>query len=88
MYSIKETPAAVQRLAKLNLDKSGTKELLSTNEGRKSIGYNYLNAYNPPEEISYSGVKKSGKRIFIASFFWAMHWAVNLFNFVLFKYAL
>jgi hypothetical protein len=29
MYSIKETPAAVQRLAKLNLDKSGTKELLS-----------------------------------------------------------
>ena len=28
------------------------------------------------------------KIIFIASFFWAMHWAVNLFNFVLFKYAL
>ena len=62
MYSIKETPAAVQRLAKLNLDKSGIKELLSTNEGRKTIGYNYLNSYNPPEEISYSGVKKSGKR--------------------------
>ena len=62
MYSIKETPAAVQRLAKLNLDKSGIKELLSTHEGRKSIGYNYLNAYNPPEEISYDGVKKSGKR--------------------------
>ena len=62
MYSIKETPAAVKRLAKLNLDKSGIKELLSTNEGRKSIGYNYLNSYNPPEEISYSGVKKSGKR--------------------------
>ena len=62
MYSIKETPAAVKRLAKLNLDKSGIKELLSTNEGRKTIGYNYLNSYNPPEEISYSGVKKSGKR--------------------------
>ena len=62
MYSIKETPAAVQRLSKLNLDKSGIKELLSTNEGRKTIGYNYLNSYNPPEEISYSGVKKSGKR--------------------------
>jgi len=62
MYSIKETPAAVQRLAKLNLDKSGIKELLSTNEGRKTIGYNYLNSYNPPEEISYSGVKKSGQR--------------------------
>ena len=28
------------------------------------------------------------KLIFMASFFWAMHWAVNLFNFVLFKYAL
>ena len=28
------------------------------------------------------------KLIFIASFFWAMHWGVNLFNFVLFKYAL
>tara|TARA_B100000214_G_scaffold221768_1_gene161347 strand:+ start:267 stop:515 length:249 start_codon:yes stop_codon:yes gene_type:complete len=62
MYSIKETPAAVKRLAKLNLDKSGIKELLSTNEGRKTIGYNYLNSYNPPEEISYSGVKKSGQR--------------------------
>ena len=62
MYSIKETPAAVKRLAKLNLDKSGIKELLSTNEGRKTIGYNYLNSHNPPEEISYSGVKKSGKR--------------------------
>ena len=62
MYSIKETPAAAKRLAKLNLDKSGIKELLSTNEGRKTIGYNYLNSYNPPEEISYSGVKKSGKR--------------------------
>ena len=62
MYSLKETPAAVKRLAKLNLDKSGIKELLSTNEGRKTIGYNYLNSYNPPEEISYSGVKKSGKR--------------------------
>ena len=62
MYSIKETPAAVKRLAKLNLDKSGIKELLSTNEGRKTIGYNYLNSFNPPEEISYSGVKKSGQR--------------------------
>ena len=62
MYSIKETPAAVKRLAKLNLDKSGIKELLSTSEGRKSIGYNYLNLYNPPEEISYDGVKRSGKR--------------------------
>ena len=62
MYSIKETPAAAKRLTKLNLDKSGIKELLSTNEGRKTIGYNYLNSYNPPEEISYSGVKKSGKR--------------------------
>ncbi len=45
-----------------NLDKSGIKELLSTSEGRKTIGYNYLNLYNPPEEISYDGVKKSGKR--------------------------
>ena len=62
MYSIKETPAAAKRLTKLNLDKSGIKKLLSTNEGRKSIGYNYLNSYNPPEEISYDGVKKSGKR--------------------------
>ena len=62
MYSIKVTPAAVKRLAKLNLDKSGIKELLSTSEGRKSIGYNYLKLYNPPEEISYEGGKKSGQR--------------------------
>ena len=62
MYSIKETPAAVKRLEKLNLDKSGIKELLSTSEGRKTIGYNYLYLYNPPEEISYDGVKRSGKR--------------------------
>tara|TARA_B100000963_G_scaffold29613_1_gene21964 strand:- start:1556 stop:1804 length:249 start_codon:yes stop_codon:yes gene_type:complete len=62
MYSIKETPAAVRRLENLNLTKANIKKLLKTNEGRKSIGYNYLNLYNPPEEISYDGVKKSGKR--------------------------
>ena len=62
MYSIKETPAAAKRLTKLNLDKSGIKKLLSTSEGRKTIGYNYLNLYNPLEEISYDGVKKSGQR--------------------------
>ena len=62
MYSIKETPAAVRRLESLNLTEAKIKKLLKTNEGRKSIGYNYLNAYNPPEEISYSGVKKGGKR--------------------------
>ena len=38
MYSIKETPAAAKRLTKLNLDKSGIKKLLSTSEGRKTIG--------------------------------------------------
>ena len=62
MYSIKETPAAVRRLQSLNLTEAKIKNLLKTNQGKKSIGYNYLNAYNPAEEISYDGVKKSGKR--------------------------
>tara|TARA_B100001778_G_scaffold1086_1_gene964 strand:+ start:580 stop:828 length:249 start_codon:yes stop_codon:yes gene_type:complete len=62
MYSIKETPAAVRRLESLNLTEAKIKKLLKTNEGRKSIGYNYLDVYNQPEEIPYEGVKKDGKR--------------------------
>ena len=62
MYSINDTDAALRRTASLNLTSKEVTNLLKTNEGRKKIGYNYLNAYNPPEEISYSGVKKSGKR--------------------------
>ena len=62
MYSIKDTDAALRRTASLNLTSKEFTNLLKTNEGRKKIGYNYLNSYNPPEEISYDGYKKDGKR--------------------------
>ena len=57
-YSLNNSKATAKRVTQLQLSDTNVNDMLLTSEGRRTIGYNYLVSYNPPQEIDY---EKEGK---------------------------
>ena len=61
-YSLNNSQATARRVEYLKLSDNDVNDMLLTSEGRRTIGYNYLESVNPSVEIDYDQEGKTYNR--------------------------